>query len=230
MSEKRKKDIPRIKELESINLATEDIRDLVVQTKMEVEKDNELLAKQNNEELKKFNIKSVDVVGAIGAGKTALIEKIVESVANLIGKSMDLADQAIEDKDKKNELKYSLKEAILKLEEIKLQALSTGKGSSITKVTICGLVAFIVGSVFVKWLITSDLTGVQNVVPVITPLIGMLIGSYGTGKTIQKVMEIKNGRKLQNPEENEDIPAGFRSTEVRPKRNVSTHDGGGGKR
>ncbi|MFX1427707.1 MAG: hydrogenase nickel incorporation protein HypB [Promethearchaeota archaeon] len=81
MSEKRKKDIPRIKELESINLATEDIRDLVVKTKMEIEKDNELLAKQNNEVLKKYNIKSVDVVGAIGAGKTALIEKIVEKLS-----------------------------------------------------------------------------------------------------------------------------------------------------
>jgi hydrogenase nickel incorporation protein HypB len=78
MSEKRKKEIQRIKELESINLATDDIRDLVVQTKMEVERDNELLAQLNNEELREHKIKSVDIVGAIGAGKTALIEKIVE--------------------------------------------------------------------------------------------------------------------------------------------------------
>lgn len=78
MPEKKKKEIQRIKELESINLATDDIRDLVVQTKMEVEKDNELLAQQNNEDLKEHKIKSVDIVGAIGAGKTALIEKIVE--------------------------------------------------------------------------------------------------------------------------------------------------------
>lgn len=78
MSEKNKKDIQRIKELESINLATDDIRDAVVQTKMLVEKDNELLARQNNEELKEHNIKSIDIVGAIGSGKTALIEKIVE--------------------------------------------------------------------------------------------------------------------------------------------------------
>ena len=81
MSEKRKKDIQRIKELESINLATDDIRDLVVQTKKEVEKDNELLAQQNNEELKEYNIKSIDVVGAIGTGKTLLIEKIVEKLS-----------------------------------------------------------------------------------------------------------------------------------------------------
>jgi len=78
MPEKRKQEIQRIKELESINLATDDIRDLVVRTKMEVTKDNELLAQQNNQELRKFNIKSVDIVGAIGAGKTAIIEKMVE--------------------------------------------------------------------------------------------------------------------------------------------------------
>ncbi len=78
MPEKRKQEIQRIKELESINLATDDIRDLVVQTKKEVEKDNERLAQQNNQELRKFNIKSVDIVGAIGAGKTAIIEKMVE--------------------------------------------------------------------------------------------------------------------------------------------------------
>ena len=81
MSEKRKKDISRIKELESINLATEENRDFVVQTKREVEKDNELLAQQNNEELKEYNIKSIDIVGAIGAGKTLLIEKIVEALS-----------------------------------------------------------------------------------------------------------------------------------------------------
>jgi len=78
MSEKRKQEIQRIKELESINLATDEIRDQVVQTKMEVEKDNELLAQKNNQDMKNYKIKSVDIVGAIGAGKTAIIEKIVE--------------------------------------------------------------------------------------------------------------------------------------------------------
>jgi len=81
MSEKRKQDIQRIKELESINLARDEIRDLVVQTKMEVEKDNEQLAQQNNQEMKKYSIKSIDIVGAIGAGKTAIIEKIVEALS-----------------------------------------------------------------------------------------------------------------------------------------------------
>ena len=81
MPEKGKQEVQRIKEIESINLATDDIRDLVIRTKIEVEKDNELLAQKNNEKLKKNNIKSIDIVGAIGAGKTAIIEKIVEALS-----------------------------------------------------------------------------------------------------------------------------------------------------
>ncbi len=82
MPNKKEKVITRIQELESINLAREEDRDLVVQTKKEVEKDNELLALQINQELRKNNIKSIDVVGAIGAGKTAILEKIVEIIAS----------------------------------------------------------------------------------------------------------------------------------------------------
>ena len=58
MPEKEDQNIQRIKELESINLARDEIRDLVVQTKEEVEKDNELLAVQVNQELRKRNIRS----------------------------------------------------------------------------------------------------------------------------------------------------------------------------
>jgi hydrogenase nickel incorporation protein HypB len=39
---------------------------------------NERLAEQNKKRLREKNIKSFDVVGAIGAGKTAILEKIVE--------------------------------------------------------------------------------------------------------------------------------------------------------
>ncbi len=78
MSKKNERDIQRIQELESINLATDDNRDLVIETKKAVEKDNDLLAEKINLELVKNNIKSVDIVGAIGAGKTAILEKISE--------------------------------------------------------------------------------------------------------------------------------------------------------
>ncbi|MFX0037664.1 MAG: hydrogenase nickel incorporation protein HypB [Candidatus Hermodarchaeota archaeon] len=81
MSEKRKQEVQRIKELESINLAREEIRDLVIETKKEVEKDNDLLAEQINSELNKKGIISIDIVGAIGAGKTALLEKLAEKLS-----------------------------------------------------------------------------------------------------------------------------------------------------
>jgi hydrogenase nickel incorporation protein HypB len=81
MSGNKKQEVQRIKELESINLAREEIRDLVIETKKEVEKDNDLLAEQINDELKKRGIKSIDIVGAIGAGKTAILEKIAEKLS-----------------------------------------------------------------------------------------------------------------------------------------------------
>ena len=44
-------------------------------------RNNDELAKRNNDLFKKHNIQTFDVVGAIGAGKTALLEKIVETLA-----------------------------------------------------------------------------------------------------------------------------------------------------
>jgi hydrogenase nickel incorporation protein HypB len=74
-------EISRIKELESTNLARDEIRDLVIETKKEVEKDNETLANKIHETLLDHKIKSFDIVGAIGAGKTALLELIVERLS-----------------------------------------------------------------------------------------------------------------------------------------------------
>ena len=74
-------EISRIKELESTNLARDEIRDLVIETKKEVEKDNETLANKIHETLLDHKIKSFDIVGAIGAGKTALLESIVEKLS-----------------------------------------------------------------------------------------------------------------------------------------------------
>lgn len=81
MSKKEQKDVYRIKEIESINLARGEIRDQVIETKKAVEADNDLLADQINKELIKRGIKSVDIVGAIGAGKTAILEKITEKLS-----------------------------------------------------------------------------------------------------------------------------------------------------
>ena len=82
MSDKEEKIISRIKEVESTNLARDEIRDEVIETKKAVEKDNELLANRVHQKFKDNNIKSFDIVGAIGAGKTALLEKIVEKLSS----------------------------------------------------------------------------------------------------------------------------------------------------
>jgi hydrogenase nickel incorporation protein HypB len=43
---------------------------------------NERLATQNNALFKRFNLKSFDIVGAIGAGKTAILETIMKKLAH----------------------------------------------------------------------------------------------------------------------------------------------------
>ena len=80
MSNKEEKIITRIKEIESTNLARDEIRNEVIETKKAVEKDNELLANKIHQTLITNNIKSFDIVGAIGAGKTALLEAIAEKL------------------------------------------------------------------------------------------------------------------------------------------------------
>ena len=82
MSDKEEREISRIKEVESTNLARDEIRDEVIETKKAVEKDNELLANRVHQKFKDNNIKSFDIVGAIGAGKTALLEKLTKKLSS----------------------------------------------------------------------------------------------------------------------------------------------------
>ena len=110
------------------------------------------------------------------------------SLLKTINKGIDVVDQLVVDEDKKNELKYGLMQAVA-------SGMLTGKGASITKITICGLVSFVVISVIIKWLLTGNVDGAMQLLPLVTPLIGMLIGAYGTGKTIQKISATKNGRQ-----------------------------------
>ena len=78
MPEKDQKTISRIKEVESTNLAPDNIRSKVIETKKAVERDNDLLAERVHQNFKEHNVKSFDIVGAIGAGKTALLEMITQ--------------------------------------------------------------------------------------------------------------------------------------------------------
>ena len=47
---------------------------------MDILKVNEKLALKNRELLRKHNVKAIDVMGSIGAGKTSLIEKLVQAL------------------------------------------------------------------------------------------------------------------------------------------------------
>jgi len=82
MSDKEEPEIRRIQELESTNLARAEIRDEVIKMKKEVERENDLLAERINKKFVEYNIKTFDIVGAIGAGKTAIMEKISEKLSS----------------------------------------------------------------------------------------------------------------------------------------------------
>jgi len=51
-----------------------------VELAMDLLKANEKLAEENKELLRKNNVKAIDVMGAIGSGKTTLIEKLVQAL------------------------------------------------------------------------------------------------------------------------------------------------------
>jgi len=100
-----------------------------------------------------------------------------------IDKGLELADQAIVDKDKLNDLKYTLEQA-------RTELMLSGKGASITKVTICGLVIIIVLIGAYKFLFDPvSMNNYKDFVLSVTPLIGILIGAYGAGATLKKFVE-----------------------------------------
>ena len=56
----------------------------IIELNEDLIENNERLAEQNNQFLKKYNIKSFDIVGAIGAGKTAILEILAKELSNQI--------------------------------------------------------------------------------------------------------------------------------------------------
>ena len=106
------------------------------------------------------------------------------SLLKTINKGLDVVDQLVVDEDLKNQLKYDLAKTVA-------SGMLTGKGASITKITICGLIAFVVITVMLKWLLGQGFGDAVQLITVITPLLGMLTGSYAAGKTVQKVVERK---------------------------------------
>jgi hydrogenase nickel incorporation protein HypB len=75
---KDEKEFSRVMELESRKLSTNEKREEVIKTQKEVGKQNDLIALNIQEKLEENNIKSFDFVGAIGSGKTAILERLCE--------------------------------------------------------------------------------------------------------------------------------------------------------
>jgi hydrogenase nickel incorporation protein HypB len=55
---------------------------LEIEPGMNILEVNRKLAQKNKELLKKHNVKAIDIMGSIGAGKTSLIEKLVQQLKN----------------------------------------------------------------------------------------------------------------------------------------------------
>jgi hypothetical protein len=102
------------------------------------------------------------------------------TIRELAKDAMNLGAEAITDKDKFNELQY-------KLAMIQAQAMLTGPGQSITKITICLLVSLVVGSgTWVFLFHPENLEYFKTYAMTVIPIIGMLTGSYVTGTSFKR--------------------------------------------
>ena len=104
----------------------------------------------------------------------------VQEISDRAKQGLEIAAEAVTDKDKLNELKY-------RLAETAINALYTGKGSSVTKIVSVVLVAIITLAALTKWIMDGGSLYEVFIGP------GMLITGYGAGKIIPRVAEKKYG-------------------------------------
>jgi len=106
-------------------------------------------------------------------------------ILGIVNKSVGIFDQLVVDEDLRNKLKYEFATTLV-------NTLYVGKGSSVTKIVSVCLIAAISLALLIKYLIEGPaVSGIGVGELFIGP--GMLVGSYGTGKTVQKIMEKKYG-------------------------------------
>jgi hypothetical protein len=103
----------------------------------------------------------------------------LKEIISVVDKGIGLADQAITDKD----ALIAFKADLIKT---RTQYLLSGRGASITKITICGLVAIVTLIGCFKFLVQpEDMLDYKDFVLALTPLIGILIGAYGSGSLLK---------------------------------------------
>jgi len=108
---------------------------------------------------------------------------LLKNISGIVNKGAGIIDELVLDKDKALELKVDLAKSVA-------EKMLTDKGSSVTKVTINCLVAIVtMVGVFVFIFRPEEIERYKDLALFVTPLIGMLIGGYATGTTIQKVIK-----------------------------------------
>ena len=109
-----------------------------------------------------------------------LFSKIIAKKAGgIIDKGLDIAKEAVVDKDAYYKLEHGLN-------QMRTELLLSGSGASITKITICGLVTLVVGIGSYVFLKTPEaMESFKDYALAVTPMIGMLIGVYGSGRAFK---------------------------------------------
>lgn len=106
---------------------------------------------------------------------------IFNKVIDTVNKGVGIIDKTVVDQDKALELKAELINTIS-------QYMLTGKGESITKITICGLVAIIILTGTYTFLFNpANIPQFKDYALFSGTLIGIITGAYVTGTTIQRV-------------------------------------------
>jgi len=99
-----------------------------------------------------------------------------DTIDKAIDKITPIIDQAVVDKDAAFQAKFEL-------EQMRTQLMLSTGNFSITKWTICALVSLVVG--VGSYMFITDfktMEAFKDYVLAVTPVIGILIGAYGTGK------------------------------------------------
>ena len=93
------------------------------------------------------------------------------TIRELAKDALEIGKEVATDKDKLNELQY-------KLAMIQAQSMLSGKGASITKITICGLVSLVVGTGAYMFLRIVDFLLTSGITPENLELVKILMGTY----------------------------------------------------
>lgn len=108
--------------------------------------------------------------------KRGILKNLTKSLENVT----EMGKEAVIDRDKLYQLKADIISQITNL-------MMTGKGAGLTKITICGLTAWIIGVVSWVFLKTPEnMTYVKDFAIISGSLIGIITGGYVSGSSFKR--------------------------------------------